>query len=100
MNDQAEEETRENTASLEDLLVARLRAWLSKEGPRVHGDDAAAAEITFSLYAGEVGYLDDDTPYITAHVEEKTTADEIGGWIPARGREDRTQHASTNNQPV
>ncbi len=73
-------ETRANTPELEERLIERLRAWLRKEGPRVVNNSDCFSSIEFHLFNGEVGYLDDDTPYLSAKVEEKTTTDDVEGW--------------------
>lgn len=74
-------ETRANTPELEEQLVERLRAWLRKEGPRVVSNSDCFSSIEFHVFHGEFGYLDDDTPYLSAKVEEKTTTDDVEGWI-------------------
>lgn len=88
MTEKLETETVENTPALEALLIKRLRAFLATAGPRVHADDCGRAVLKFELYAGDVHYLDDDTPYLTAHVEETFTSDDIEGHIGpiAKGR--------------
>lgn len=65
-----EKENRANTPELEEQLVEKLRAWLRKEGPRVVSNSDFFSSIEFHLFNCEVGYLDDDTPYLSAKVEK------------------------------
>lgn len=80
-----ERETKENTAKLEDELVARLRAWVRTNATRVHRarlrSGVNAASITFTIQDGDVCYLDDNTPYLSARVEERTDSSEVDGWF-------------------
>lgn len=82
MND--EQETRDNTPKMIDQLEQRLREWLEREAPRMVSNRGinhmSHASITFRIFAGETGYLDDDTPCLSARVEEKASHDEIEGW--------------------
>lgn len=76
-----QEETRENTPSLKDRLTEKLHDWIDQMGPRIHGSSFHIAEIKFSIFTSETMYLDDDTPFIDAKIEESMHIEEIGGWI-------------------
>lgn len=74
-------ETKQNTQKLADVLAARVTHWTAEAARRVTSGDSETASIKITVYSGELSHLDDDTPYLVAHVEESADASDIEGWV-------------------